>query len=147
MKTILGFRIGVRLNTSTYLMDVLLSSSHLHMLYFARFGIICTIWKSEKHAWRHVTLSKVASFSFQKWHSSMIVFRFFEFYKWYQIVQSSTYVPKNWNNYREAWMIKSLVGVMQTWSPNLISKPNSLILLKKSTKNKQPRLWNILNKA
>ena len=49
--------------------------------------------KREKHPWRSVTLSKVASCNFTKSNTpSWVFFTFFKLYKWYQITQIITYM-------------------------------------------------------
>ena len=61
----------------------------VNMWCFARFVIICTFKKHEKHPWRSVTFSKACNFT--KSNGPLwVFFTFLKLFKWYQIAQSIT---------------------------------------------------------
>ena len=49
--------------------------------------------KREKHPWRNVSFSKVAGFKFNT--PPWVFFTFFKLYKWYQIVQRTTFTKRS----------------------------------------------------
>ena len=62
---------------------------------FTRFGTIWIIKKTWKWPWRSVAFDKVADLSMQLYNTTLwVFFTLSKLCKWYQVSQSSTYIPE-----------------------------------------------------
>ena len=65
------------------------------LFYFSKYAMLCAIWyqlhnfkKVKKNPWRSITFSEVA---LKITNSSMGVFKFFIFYRWYELAKFHIY--------------------------------------------------------